>query len=82
MVREIHRFDNPEFDPSVNSRSEMVRIKTSVGLFDMPAILTFPLNLTRTRNIVVFTIYGGPNSKIVTGTVGWGKAHPGTHRMA
>ncbi len=68
MVREIHRFDNPEFDPSVNSRSEMVRIKTSDGLFDMPAILTFPLNFDENKKYpVVFTIYGGPNSKNVTG---------------
>lgn len=68
LISEIHRFDNPIFDPSVNSRADLVRIKTSDGLFDMPAIITYPLNFDENKKYpVVFTIYSGPNSKNVTG---------------
>ncbi|NMC39096.1 MAG: S9 family peptidase [Bacteroidales bacterium] len=67
LVREIYRFESPSFDPSVNSRVEMVRIKTSDGLFEMPAIITYPLNFDENKKYpVVFTIYGGPNSKNVS----------------
>lgn len=68
LIREIHRFENPGFDPSENSRAELLRIKTSDGLFDMPAIITYPLNFDENKKYpVVFTIYGGPNSKNVSG---------------
>ncbi|NMC39672.1 MAG: prolyl oligopeptidase family serine peptidase, partial [Bacteroidales bacterium] len=65
-VREIHKFDQPAFDPSKHARSEMLKIKTSDGLFDMPAIITYPLNFDESKKYpVVFTIYGGPDSKNV-----------------
>jgi dipeptidyl-peptidase-4 len=45
----------------------MLKLKTSDGLFDMPAIITFPVNFDETKKYpVVFTIYGGPNSKNIT----------------
>ncbi|HNR42288.1 MAG TPA: DPP IV N-terminal domain-containing protein [Bacteroidales bacterium] len=67
LLREIHRFDNPEPDPSKNSRADLIRIRTSDGLFDMPAIITYPLNFDETRQYpVIFTIYGGPDSKNIS----------------
>ncbi len=64
MIREIYRFEQPPFDPSKYAKSEMLRIRTSDGLFDMPAIITYPLDFDETKKYpVVFTIYGGPNSK-------------------
>jgi dipeptidyl-peptidase-4 len=66
-IKTIYKFDEPQFDPSKNSRSEMIRIKTSDGLFDMPAMITFPVNFDETKKYpVIFTIYGGPNSKNIT----------------
>ena len=67
QVREIYKFDQPAFDPAKNSRSEMLKLKTSDGLFTMPAIITYPVNFDETKKYpVVFTIYGGPNSKNIT----------------
>jgi dipeptidyl-peptidase-4 len=67
LVREIHKFDNPAFDPAKNSRAEMTRIPTSDGLFNMPAIITYPVNFDPSKKYpVVFTIYGGPDSKNVS----------------
>lgn len=64
--KEIHKFEKPSFDPSKHSRSELVRITTSDGLFDMPAIITYPLNFDESKKYpVIFRIYGGPDSKNV-----------------
>ena len=66
-VREIYKFDKPAYDPANNSKSEMFKILTSDGLFNMPAIITYPLNFDPSRKYpVVFTIYGGPDSKNVS----------------
>ncbi|MFZ0280974.1 MAG: DPP IV N-terminal domain-containing protein [Bacteroidales bacterium] len=67
QIRVIHQFEQPQFDPAKNSRAEMMKLKNSDGLFDMPAIITYPVNFDETKKYpVVFTIYGGPNSKNIT----------------
>jgi len=64
QVREVYKFEQPSFNPARNSKAELLRIKTSDGLFDMPAIITYPLNFDESRKYpVIFTIYGGPDSK-------------------
>ena len=68
IIKEIHRFEQPEYKPGLHSRSELTRIRTSDGLFDMPAMITFPVNFDPSRKYpVVFTIYGGPDSKNIRG---------------
>jgi len=65
VVRNVHRFEN-NFDPAKNARSEMIRITTADGLFNMPAIITYPLNFDpEVKYPVVFKVYGGPDSKNV-----------------
>jgi dipeptidyl-peptidase-4 len=65
--KEIHKFEQPAYDPSKHSRAEMVKITTSDGLFDMPAIITYPLNFDENKKYpVIFRIYGGPDSKNVS----------------
>ncbi len=66
QIREIHRFEYPEYDPAKHSKVEFVKIPTSDGLFNMPAIIIYPLNFDADKKYpVVFTIYGGPDSKNV-----------------
>jgi len=66
VIREIHKFEQPEYDPSEHSRAELIKIRTSDGLFNMPAIITYPVNFDPSEKYpVVFTIYGGPDSKNV-----------------
>jgi len=68
QIRVIHTFEKPEFDPTKNARAEFLKLRTSDGLFDMPAIITFPVNFDENGKYpVVFTIYGGPNSKNISG---------------
>ncbi len=65
-IRDIYKFEQQVYDPSKSSKSEMVKIISSDGLFNMPAIITYPLNFDPAKKYpVVFTIYGGPDSKNV-----------------
>jgi dipeptidyl-peptidase-4 len=67
QVNVIHKFDQPLFDPSKNSKVEFLKIMTSDGLFNMPAIISYPLNFDPAKKYpVVFTIYGGPASKNIS----------------
>ncbi len=66
MINEIYKFEQPVYDPSQKSRSELVKIMTSDSLFNMPAIITYPLNFDPGKKYpVVFLIYGGPDSRNV-----------------
>jgi dipeptidyl-peptidase-4 len=66
LVREIYKFDQPAYDPATNSKAEMIKIMTSDGLFNMPAIITYPVNFDPSKKYpVIFAIYGGPDSKNV-----------------
>lgn len=67
LLKEIYKFDQPAYDVSKNSRAELVKIKTSDGLFNMPAIITYPVNFDPSKKYpVIFAIYGGPDSKNVS----------------
>jgi dipeptidyl-peptidase-4 len=67
VIREIHRFEQKPFDPSLHQKSEMVKILTSDKLFNMPAIITYPVNFDPAKKYpVIFAIYGGPASQNVT----------------
>src|SRR5450759_4975611 len=59
VIREIHKFDQPAFNPAKNSSTEMVKIMTSDGLFNMPATVTYPINFDPDKKYpVIFAIYG------------------------
>ncbi|HPJ58445.1 MAG TPA: S9 family peptidase [Bacteroidales bacterium] len=67
MLKEVHRFEKPDYDPEKHPKAELVYITTSDGLFKMPAVITYPLNFNPSAKYpVVFTIYGGPDSKNVS----------------
>jgi len=66
LLREIHKFEQPVFDATKDSKAELVKIRTSDGLFNMPAIITYPVNFDPSKKYpVIFAIYGGPDSKNV-----------------
>jgi dipeptidyl-peptidase-4 len=63
VVRNIYTQETPAFDPAIHQKSEIVKIKTSDGLFDMPAMITYPVNFDpAVKYPVIFTIYGGPDA--------------------
>lgn len=62
QIREIYKFEQPE--SSTVPGTEFFKIPTSDGLFEMPATITYPLGFDPSKKYpVVFTIYGGPDSK-------------------
>ncbi len=68
LLKEIHKFEMPVFDPAKNSRTEFMKIMTSDGLFNMPATITYPVNFDPSKKYpVIFTIYGGPGSANISG---------------
>ncbi len=67
LLKEIYKFEQPVYDPAKNSKAEMLKITTSDGLFNMPAIITYPVNFDASKKYpVIFAIYGGPDSKNVS----------------
>ena len=69
VIREIYSIKQKAFDPSKNQKTELVKIMTSDGLFNMPATITYPVNFDpQKRYPVIFEIYGGPGFKNVTNT--------------
>lgn len=67
VIDTIYRSNNTDFNKASASRSGLVKIKTSDGKFDLPAIITYPENFNpEKRYPVVFTVYGGPDAISVT----------------
>jgi dipeptidyl-peptidase-4 len=61
-VRSLYRQETFTFDPEKNQRSEIVRISTSDGLFELPAMITYPVKFDPSKKYpVIFTVYGGPD---------------------
>jgi dipeptidyl-peptidase 4 len=66
LIREIYKFQQPIFNSDTDSKTELVKILTSDGLFNMPALITYPVSFDESKKYpVIFTIYGGPNSENV-----------------
>ena len=61
-VRNLYSQVVPVYDPEKNQRSEIVKIRTSDGLFDLPAMITYPVGFDPSvKHPVIFTVYGGPD---------------------
>jgi dipeptidyl-peptidase-4 len=66
MLKEIYKFEQPVYDPSRHPKAELLKIRTADGLFDMPVIITYPLNFDPSKKYpVIFDVYGGPDRKKV-----------------
>jgi dipeptidyl-peptidase-4 len=69
VIREVYKFEQTAFDTSKNSRTELVKILTADGLFNMPATITYPLNFDPNKKYpVIFAIYGGPGRPNISNT--------------
>jgi len=63
VIRSLYHEEVPVYDPSKHQKTDLVKIMTSDGLFEMPALVTFPLNFDPGKKYpVIFTIYGGPDA--------------------
>lgn len=63
LIRDLYREEVPVYDASKHQKTELLTIRTSDGLFGMPALITYPLNFDPSKKYpVVFTVYGGPDA--------------------
>jgi Dipeptidyl aminopeptidases/acylaminoacyl-peptidases len=63
LIRELGNSKGEAFDEYNIPKSEMVRVKSSDGLFDLPMTITYPVNFDPNKKYpVLVSVYGGPNA--------------------
>jgi dipeptidyl-peptidase 4 len=66
IIRELADSKGASFNDYVLSRTEMVRVKSRDGLFDLPMTITYPYDFDPSKKYpVLISIYGGPNAGTV-----------------
>jgi dipeptidyl-peptidase-4 len=69
LIREIGNAKGPDFTAYNLPRKELTRVKSADGLFDLPVLITYPVNFDpRKKYPVLVSIYGGPNAGTVYDT--------------
>jgi len=70
FIKDIADSKGAELDNYKIAKTELLRVRTSDNAFELPVLITWPLNMDSTKKYpVLISIYGGPNA----GTVydGW-----------
>ncbi|MBZ5858536.1 S9 family peptidase [Flavihumibacter profundi] len=63
LVREIGTAKGPEAGNYNLPKKELIRVKSADGLFDLPVLITYPINFDPAKKYpVLVSIYGGPNA--------------------
>ena len=66
VIRELGDSKGADFDNYNTPRTEIVRVKSSDGQFDLPVSITYPVNFDPAKKYpVLVSIYGGPNAGTV-----------------
>jgi dipeptidyl-peptidase 4 len=66
LVRELGNSKGDDFDTYALPKTELVRVKSGDGLFDLPVTITYPVNYDPNKKYpVLVSIYGGPNAGTV-----------------
>ncbi len=66
IIKELADTKGVEFNDYNFAKTELIRVKSDDGLFDLPATVTWPLNMDANKRYpVLISIYGGPNAGTV-----------------
>lgn len=66
LIRELAQSKTKEADQYALPKRELVRVKSADGLFDLPVLITYPINFDPNKKYpVIISIYGGPNAGTV-----------------
>ena len=66
IIRELANAKGIDFDNYQLPKKELVRVKSTDGLFDLPVLVTYPVNFDPNKKYpVLVSIYGGPNAGTV-----------------
>ncbi|MES2651597.1 MAG: DPP IV N-terminal domain-containing protein [Bacteroidota bacterium] len=67
VIKELGDSKADDFDQYIYGKTEMITIPSEDGLYQLPAVITYPTDFDQTKKYpVVFSIYGGPNAGSVT----------------
>jgi len=67
IIKQLADSKGPEFDNYIISKTELMRVKSEDGLYDLPVTITWPLNTDPNKRYpVIVDIYGGPNASGVS----------------
>lgn len=71
IIKELGDGKGEEFDNYNLAKTELIRVKSDDGLYDLPMKVTWPINMDKNKKYpVLISIYGGPNAGSVMDT--WG----------
>jgi dipeptidyl-peptidase-4 len=66
IIRELGNSKGADFDNYSLPKKEIVRVKSADGVFDLPVLITYPINFDPNKKYpVLASIYGGPNAGTV-----------------
>jgi dipeptidyl-peptidase-4 len=72
IVKELGDAKGAAMDNYNLAKTELIRIKSEDGLFELPALVTWPLNMDPNKKYpILVSIYGGPNAGTVWDTWNW-----------
>ncbi|MEO6541283.1 MAG: DPP IV N-terminal domain-containing protein [Ferruginibacter sp.] len=71
IIKELGDSKGAEFNNYNIAKTEIIRVKSDDGLYDLPMKVTWPLNMDKNKKYpVLISVYGGPNAGTVMDT--WG----------
>ena len=69
IIKELGNSKGQEFDNYTIAKTEIIRVKSDDGLYDLPMKVTWPVNMDKNKKYpVLISIYGGPNAGTVMDT--------------
>jgi dipeptidyl-peptidase-4 len=72
LIRELGDSKGTSMQEYALAKTALIRIKSEDGLFELPAVVTWPANMDPTKKYpMVVSIYGGPNAGTVMDSWNW-----------
>ncbi len=72
LVKELGDMKSAEMNQYAIAKTELIRIKSDDGLFELPALVTWPANMDPSKKYpMLVSIYGGPNAGTVMDGWNW-----------
>lgn len=69
IIRDLGNAKGEDFDNYNLAKTELIRVKSDDGIYDLPMKVTWPVNMDKNKKYpVLISIYGGPNAGTVMDT--------------
>lgn len=67
LIKELGDAKGPDYDSYTIAKTEIIRVKSDDGLYDLPMKVTWPLNMEPGKKYpVLISVYGGPDAGTVS----------------